>query len=178
MCLTSVPARSQQQDARSQQVHSPQPNRPFSPHRHAATNEDLFAAALRNAAASPAMQQAPSVRSALQGVSAQEDDILEEHDAGDVTPTRAKSPEALTQAEERVVREYLSKTPNRTSYAPSTLEPDVQNTHYHDMELCVLLHALDDPSQHEVTKKALRKAVRQRVKRLGMKYDNEVPRFT
>jgi hypothetical protein len=83
------------------------------------------------------------------------------------------SPDVLTQAEEKVVREYLSRTPNRTSYAPSSLEPDVQNTHYHDMELCILLHALDDPSQHEVAKKALRKAVRQRVKRLGMKYDNE-----
>jgi hypothetical protein len=102
-------------------------------------------------------------------------DVLDdEHEAGDATPTRARSPDVLTQAEEKVVREYLARTPNRTSYAPSTLEPDVQNSNYHDMELCVLLHALDDPVQHEVTKKALRKAVRQRVKRLGMKYDNAV----
>lgn len=80
----------------------------------------------------------------------------------------------MTVAEEKVVREFLSRTPNRTSYAPSALEPEIENTHYHDMELCVLLHALDDPNQHEIAKKALRKGVRQRVKRLGMKYDNEV----
>ena len=66
----------------------------------------------------------------------------------------------------------------RTSYAlstmaPSALEPDVQNTHFHDMELCQLLHALDQP-MGEPVKKAVRKAVRSRVKKLGMKYDNEV----
>jgi len=42
------------------------------------------------------------------------------------------------------------------------------------MNLCILLHQLDDPSQHEVVKKAVRKAVKARVKQLGMKYDNEV----
>jgi hypothetical protein len=41
------------------------------------------------------------------------------------------------------------------------------------MNLCILLHQLDDPSQHEVVKKAVRKAVKARVKQLGMKYDNE-----
>jgi hypothetical protein len=66
-----------------------------------------------------------------------------------------------------------AKTP-RTSYAAtSVLEPN-QFTHYHDMNLCILLHQLDDPSQHEVVKKAVRKAVKSRVKQLGMKYDNEV----
>jgi hypothetical protein len=33
---------------------------------------------------------------------------------------------------------------------------------------------LDDPTQHDVVKKAVRKAVKARVKQLGMKYDNEV----
>ena len=66
----------------------------------------------------------------------------------------------------------------RTSYAlstmaPSMLEPEVQNSHFHDMELCQLLHALDQP-MGEPVKKAVRKAVRTRVKKLGMKYDNEV----
>ena len=42
------------------------------------------------------------------------------------------------------------------------------------MDLCILLHQLDDPMQHEVVKKAVRKAVKSRVKQLGMKHDNEV----
>lgn len=67
---------------------------------------------------------------------------------------------------------------SRTSYAlstvaPSALEPEVQNSHFHDMELCQLLNALDQP-MGEPVKKAVRKAVRARVKKLGMKYDNEV----
>ena len=66
----------------------------------------------------------------------------------------------------------------RTSYAPSamapsTLGPDVVNSHYHDGELCQLLHALDQPMAEPV-KKAVRKAVRTRIKKLGMKYDNKV----
>ncbi|THG98067.1 hypothetical protein EW026_g4050 [Hermanssonia centrifuga] len=56
--------------------------------------------------------------------------------------------------------------------APSMLEPEIQNTHFHDAELCQLLHALDQPMAEPV-KKAIRKAVRARVKKLGMKYDNE-----
>ena len=47
------------------------------------------------------------------------------------------------------------------------------NSHFHDMDLCILLHQMDDYNTHEVVKKALRKAVRQRVKKLGMKYDSE-----
>lgn len=53
------------------------------------------------------------------------------------------------------------------------LEPEIQHTHFHDGELCQLLHALDQPMAEPV-KKAVRKAVRARVKKLGMKYDNEV----
>jgi hypothetical protein len=33
---------------------------------------------------------------------------------------------------------------------------------------------MDDNTTHEVVKKALRKALRQRVKKLGMKFDQEV----
>ena len=61
--------------------------------------------------------------------------------------------------------------------APSALEPDIQNSHFHDMELCELLHSLDAQALPEVVKKAVRKAVRARVKKLGMKSDNEVSRI-
>ena len=42
------------------------------------------------------------------------------------------------------------------------------------MDLCILLHQLDDSAQHEIVKKAVRKAVKTRVKKLGMKYDPDV----
>jgi hypothetical protein len=79
----------------------------------------------------------------------------------------------LDEEEEEMVRTVLSRTP-RTSRAASALEPEVQDSHFHDMELCELLHALDGPSLPEVVKRAVRKAVRTRVKKLGMKYDNKV----
>ena len=74
----------------------------------------------------------------------------------------------------RIVDDALAaaRTP-RTSYYAASLEPEA-TSHFHDMELCVLLHQENDPSQHEIVKKALRKAVRQRIKKLGMKYDHEV----
>ncbi|KAI0675148.1 hypothetical protein C8Q78DRAFT_524279 [Trametes maxima] len=93
------------------------------------------------------------------------------------TPSRPASPvEILNAEEQRLVQDLLAR-PSRTSYAPSAmapsmLEPEVQNSHFHDMELCQLLHALDQP-MGEPVKKAVRKAVRARVKKLGMKYDNE-----
>jgi hypothetical protein len=59
-------------------------------------------------------------------------------------------------------------------YAGSALETDVGDSHFHDMDLCILLHQEGDANVHEVVKRALRKAIRQRVKRLGMKHDNEV----
>jgi hypothetical protein len=159
-------------------MHSPQPSRAFSPHRHNPTGGDLFQAALRNGAASPqGLGMLPPIGSALglvdPAATPQPPSIVPDREQ-DRTP-RAMSPDILmTSAEESVVRDLLSRAGDRTSYAPSTLEPNVQNTHFHDLELCVLLHALDDTTQHEVAKKALRKAVRQRVKRLGMKYDHEV----
>jgi hypothetical protein len=42
------------------------------------------------------------------------------------------------------------------------------------MDLCILLHQVDDQYTHEVVKKVLRKAIRQRVKKLGLKYDAAV----
>jgi len=90
---------------------------------------------------------------------------------------RALSPgPELNEEETRLVEDVLNqgnRTP-RTSYAATSVLESNQFTHYHDMNLCILLHQLDDPSQHEVVKKAVRKAVRARVKQLGMKYDNEV----
>jgi hypothetical protein len=90
---------------------------------------------------------------------------------------RALSPgPELNEEETRLVEDVLNqgnRTP-RTSYAATSVLESNQFTHYHDMNLCILLHQLDDPSQHEVVKKAVRKAVKARVKQLGMKYDNEV----
>lgn len=99
----------------------------------------------------------------------------------DVTPTQSRpaSPiQDLNAEEQRLVNDFLSRPAGtRTSYtqsmAPSMLEPEIQNSHFHDAELCQLLHALDQ-SMAEPVKKAVRKAVRARVKKLGMKYDNEV----
>ena len=103
----------------------------------------------------------------------------------DVTPTpsRPQSPDGLDPEEAQMVNDALAsrivddalaaaRTP-RTSYYAASLEPEA-TSHFHDMELCVLLHQENDPSQHEIVKKALRKAVRQRIKKLGMKYDHEV----
>ena len=115
----------------------------------------------------------------------------------EATPTQSRpaSPEQeLTHEEQNLVNGYFANgglhpgaTPGsapldmRTSYAPSamapsTLGPDVVNSHYHDGELCQLLHALDQPMAEPV-KKAVRKAVRTRIKKLGMKYDNKVGRL-
>ena len=89
--------------------------------------------------------------------------------------TQSQVDEELDDEEEEMVRTILSRTP-RTSMALSALEPDIQNSHFHDMELCELLHSLDAPNLPEVVKKAVRKAVRARVKKLGMKSDNEASR--
>lgn len=75
-----------------------------------------------------------------------------------------------------MVNDALAARTPRTSYYCASLQPD-DTEHYHDMELCVLLHQETDPTQHDVVKKALRKAIRQRIKRLGMKYDQEVNPF-
>ncbi|KAL0956603.1 hypothetical protein HGRIS_002740 [Hohenbuehelia grisea] len=90
------------------------------------------------------------------------------------TPSRPHSP-YLNNEEQRIVDEALAAahTPRTSYYAASTLGPDVVNSHFHDMDLCILLHQEKDPNGHEVVKRALRKAIRQRVKKLGMNHDNE-----
>ncbi|KAF8308396.1 hypothetical protein DL93DRAFT_1893206 [Clavulina sp. PMI_390] len=71
----------------------------------------------------------------------------------------------------------LTRTP-RTSYTaftnPSTLAHEVNASHFHDEELCILLHAADNPSTHDVVRKVLRKGVRDRVKRLGLDHEREL----
>jgi hypothetical protein len=102
---------------------------------------------------------------------------MEEDGRATPTPSRPHSPSfSLNQAEEEMVAKALAErgAGNRTSYAPSALEPEIVDSHFHDMDLCILLHQMDDNTTHEVVKKALRKALRQRVKKLGMKYDQDV----
>lgn len=87
---------------------------------------------------------------------------------------RSPTPEGLDPEEARIVADALGGLTPRTSYyADKPLEPEVTD-HYHDTELCVLLHQEADETLHELVRKALRKAIRQRVKRLGMKSDVEV----
>ncbi|KAF8813971.1 hypothetical protein BYT27DRAFT_7334973 [Phlegmacium glaucopus] len=182
-------------------------SRPFSPYRHAPTQEDLLNAAVRGRAltipeepekersvASTSPSKMPSrqskVLSHIEGgkplsqiSAAKPPSVVPSHTyrSGriierdqDVTPTpsRPHSPEGLDAEEARIVHDALAAQTPRTSIYAAPLEPEVAS-HYHDMELCVLLHQENDPAQHEIVKKALRKAVRQRVKKLGMKYDNE-----
>jgi hypothetical protein len=78
---------------------------------------------------------------------------------------------------ERVTEIDLTRTP-RTSYTafttPSVLAGEVSASHFHDEELCILLHAADNPTTHDVVKKALRKGVKDRVKKLGLDHQREV----
>lgn len=188
-------------------------NRPFSPYRHAPTQEDLLFAAVRGRALSIPLEpvKTPSVISkspSNQAPKSPQSRALSqmeggkpmsqisvakqpsatgsrasrasraERDQGDNTPTpsRPHSPDELDPEQVRIVNEALAARTPRTSYYAASLEPEVTN-HFHDMELCVLLHQESDPSQHDVVKKALRKAVRQRIKKLGMKYDHEVSSY-
>ena len=190
-------------------------SRPFSPYRHAPTNEDLLyaataAAQVQKAASQVGSHVASQVHSQVNGGGSKISHLSQhthmtqqshhtqltqrthqsrqsrsqrsqtpgDEDGGATpTPSRPPSPSfSLNAAEEEMVAQALAArgAGDRTSYAPSTLEPEIVNSHFHDMDLCILLHQMDDLSTHEVVKKALRKAVRQRVKRLGMKYDAEV----
>lgn len=96
---------------------------------------------------------------------------------GNKTP-KALSPQSpsseLNPNEAQIINDVIAS--RRSSYAlpPSELENEVANSHFHDMDLCILLHQMDDPNAHDVVKQALRKAVRQRIKKLGMKYDSRV----
>jgi hypothetical protein len=167
-------------------------NRPFSPYRHAPTNEDLLHAALMNGMASLNMNgigQPPSSVKASSSVKAPSSRRSQASRMGskvstnpkvydsDVTPTpsRPQSPQndQLTVQEERIVREALTPY-TRSTVSASGLGMDVANSHFHDMDLCILLHQTQNKDAHEVVKRALRKAIKQRIKKLGMKYDSEV----
>lgn len=192
-------------------------NRPFSPYRHAATQEPLLFAATMHV-----QRQASSQSNALSQLNVNSSQLngggggsklshvshhshhthqshvshqshhshhthqsqsrarsparVEEDGRTTPTPSRPHSPSfSLNQDEEEMVAKALAEcgAGNRTSYAPSALEPEIVNSHFHDMDLCILLHQMDDNTTHEVVKKALRKALRQRVKKLGMKYDQD-----
>jgi hypothetical protein len=166
-------------------------NRPFSPYRHAPTNEDLLHAVIRGRAAAPSEpnghdkessvhangrrpSKVPSATSTAKLATTQS--RAQPKSDGDATPTpsRPHSPTELNQEEQRIVHETLSKTPRTSYYAASTLEPEMFNSRYHDMDLCILLHQENDPTVHDVVKRALRKAIHQRMKRLGMNHDREV----
>lgn len=179
-------------------------SRPFSPYRHAATNEDLLHAAVRGRAMalteenekepsvvpsrvskapskapsqiSRAPSNAPSNGKATSVASTARQTRGNDADRRSATPTpsRPHSPNSLNAEEEQIIADTLAKTPRTSYYAASVLEPEVKNSHFHDMDLCLLLQQENDPNVHEVVKRAVRKAVRQRVKRLGMKYDHEV----
>jgi hypothetical protein len=181
-------------------------SRPFSPYRHAPTQEDLLNAAVRGRAlvipeepekehsvVSTSPSKRPSRQSKVlsyveegkplsQLSEMKQPSVVDSHTSRprlerdhDLTPrpSRPHSPEGLDDEEARMVNDALAAQTPRTSIYAAPLEPEVAS-HFHDMELCVLLHQENDPAQHEIVKKALRKAVRQRVKKLGMKYDNEV----
>ncbi|KAG8894396.1 hypothetical protein FRB99_001290, partial [Tulasnella sp. 403] len=92
---------------------------------------------------------------------------------GDRTPKqdRARSPQERVSHKEAL---DMLRTP-RTSYtvSPSILADEVGRSQFHDEDLCVLLHSADDPSMPDVVRKAVRKAVRSRVKKLGLKNEDE-----
>ncbi|KAF8331882.1 uncharacterized protein EI90DRAFT_896854 [Cantharellus anzutake] len=70
----------------------------------------------------------------------------------------------------------LTRTPRSayTALTSSALAGEVNASHFHDEELCILLHAADNEGTHEVVRKVLRKGVRERVRRLGLDHQREV----
>ncbi|KAJ7680304.1 hypothetical protein DFH06DRAFT_972940 [Mycena polygramma] len=164
-------------------------NRPFSPYRHAPTTEDLLHAAIRGRAVAhdtanpppPSSQHSkapsavpPSKAPSVAASAAARSHTAQSNKAASAVEHGGDSLD-LNQEEARIVQDALAAHTHRNSshYTPSALGSDVVNSHFHDMDLCVLLQQESDPNTHEVVKKALRKAIRQRVKRLGMKHDNE-----
>ncbi|KAF7315736.1 hypothetical protein MIND_00089500 [Mycena indigotica] len=153
-------------------------HRPFSPYRHAATTEDLLHAAIRGRAivlpeATAPPPKAPSAAASQRSSPKKADSVAQSQRAGSVADFGIeRAPSELNQEEARIVQDTLARTPRTSHYTPSALGSDIMNSHYHDGELCILLHEVDSAT-HEVVKKTLRKAIRQRVKKLGMKYDNE-----
>ncbi|KAF8658320.1 hypothetical protein AX16_002088 [Volvariella volvacea WC 439] len=115
----------------------------------------------------PSAAKAPSVASSRYTTRTQ-------HTEREERTPRPASPNELNPEEAKIVHRALAAdlTPRTSYYEPSAVDMDVANA-FHDQELCILLHKESDPHETEVVKKAMRKAIKQRIKRLGMKYDNE-----
>ena len=110
----------------------------------------------------------------------QEDDERDDRTASPPPPQSARrhrSEAERSGAERMTAQEALAaiRTP-RTSYSlsPSQLAAEVNRSHFHDEDLCVLLHAADDPETPDAVRKALRKAVKGRVKKLGLESEDQV----
>jgi len=89
---------------------------------------------------------------------------------------RPMTPEPFTDEEKRILDEVYEeqlRTP-RTSYTvtPTALAAEVTRSHFHDEDICILLHAADQ-SDHELVRKVIRKAIRNRMKKLQMKHEND-----
>ena len=125
----------------------------------------------RSKALSPTRSHARSQRSWAQPSS-----IKSEERAVTPRQSRPESPD-LNEYENELVKSVLNTKTPRTSIAPSALEAEVANSHFHDMDLCILLHAADDETSHDVVRKAVRKAIRARLKKLELQHDNEVYTF-
>ncbi|KAJ3815858.1 hypothetical protein F5876DRAFT_29757, partial [Lentinula aff. lateritia] len=179
-------------------------SRPFSPYRHAPTQEDLLAAATRGRAIVIPGEEEPTKASSLPSIASskqpsivpskpssiapsKQPSVAPSHQSRssrnrdvDATPTpsRPHTPDMdeLNQEEARIVEQALAsavRTPRTSYYTPSVLDAEVQQSSFHDNELCILLHQLKAPQTHDLVRKVVLKAVKQRMKKLSMNYDNE-----
>ncbi|KAH8119329.1 hypothetical protein DFH11DRAFT_1564402 [Phellopilus nigrolimitatus] len=133
----------------------------LAPHNHSRMLSGDGARASRNRYVPPSPSQPNTLRTNA-------DDPL-------ATPTQSRppSPDELNDYETDIVQGILSARTPRTSIAPSMLAEEIKRSHYHDEDLCILLHAADNELQHEIVRKALRKAVAARIRKLGLKSDRE-----
>lgn len=148
-----------------------------SPYEQVPTADDLRHAAVRGRAISPTPSNPHGNPLSLHSAFAHHNNYNNHyHEHGGETPTqsRPQSPDDLDPREQQLVNDLLVHTP-RTSFTvtPSALAAEVHNSSFHDEDLCILLHAADDEYTHDVVKRAVRKAIRGRVKKLGLKHENE-----
>lgn len=138
----------------------------------------------REGAASPTHSQAGSRHTRMNSRDAFETrsiaeqlEALERMDNKTPTASRAQTPQPQKDMPRLSTKEAMDmiRTP-RTSYSvsPSALGAEVNKSQHHDEELCVLLHAADDPELPDVVRKAVRKAVRSRLKKLGVDDEEQV----
>ncbi|KAF5393337.1 hypothetical protein D9757_000561 [Collybiopsis confluens] len=194
-------------------------SRPFSPYRHAPTQEDLLAAAVRGRAiiipeeeepakatsvahskvsrnsrlpssvpsAAPSRQSRQTASSTDRKTPSKQPSITPSQQSrksrqkdtnATPTPSRPHTPDMdeMNQEEARIVERALAsaaRTPRTSLYSPSAIDAEVQQSSFHDNELCILLHQLKAPQTHDLVRKVVLKAVKQRMKKLSMNYDNE-----